>query len=141
MVYVGSHVIVHVGSHVIVHVDSQRGIEPCQNAEQPERDTWTNQSATCGQTWVPHVDHSERDTWTNTARHVALCQRATSSYPCQHAPCHVSSQHGPCHVASPSVTNFVTIWLGHRRNTLLWRITCWSWKSSTSMTKMTDWSW
>jgi hypothetical protein len=100
--------------HVICHVDK------------PECDTWTIQSSTRGQT---------------AARHVALCQKATSSYPCEHVPCHVSSQHGPCHVASLSVTNFVTIWLGHRRNTLLWQKTCWSWKSSTSMTKMTDWSW
>jgi hypothetical protein len=81
-----------------------RGQTAAQHVDKPECDTWTIQSSTRGQT---------------AARHVVLCQRATSSYPCQHAPCHVSSQHGPCHVASPSVTNFVTIWLGNRRNTLL----------------------
>jgi hypothetical protein len=126
-----------------------RGQTWVRHVDKPECETWTIQSATRGQTAARHVDKPECDTWTiqssthgqTAARHVALCQRATSSYPCQHAPCHVNSQHGPCHVASPSVTNFMTIWLGHRRNTLLWRKKRWSWKSSTSMTKMTDWSW
>jgi hypothetical protein len=106
---------------------AKRGATRERNVDQPESETWSNQIATRGQTRVQHVDKPECDTWTiqistrgqTAARHVALCRRATSSYPCQHGPCHVSSQHGPCHVASPSVTNFVTIWLGHRRNTLL----------------------
>jgi hypothetical protein len=104
-----------------------RGPFRARHVDKPHRDTWTIQSSTRGQTAARHVDKPECDTWTiqsstrgqTTTRHVALCQRATSSYPCQHVHCHVSSQHGPCHVASPSVTNFVTIWLGYRRNTLL----------------------
>jgi hypothetical protein len=46
--------------HHLPHGPTREG-----NVEQPERDTWTNQSATRGQTWVRHVDHSKRDTWTN----------------------------------------------------------------------------
>jgi hypothetical protein len=60
---VGSHVIIHVGSHVIVHVDSQRGIEPCQNVDKPQRDTRTNLSATRGPFRARHVDKPQRDTW------------------------------------------------------------------------------
>jgi hypothetical protein len=65
---------VHLGSHVtdviICHVD------------QPESETWSNQSPTRGQTRVRHVDKPECDTWTiqsstrgqTATRHVALCQ-------------------------------------------------------------------
>jgi hypothetical protein len=33
--------------------------------DKPQRDTWTIQSSTRGQTAARHVDHSELDTWTN----------------------------------------------------------------------------
>jgi hypothetical protein len=137
------------GNRHMVHLEATT----CRNLNQTRGPTKNEKVAqpkmTRGQTAARHVDKPECDTWTiqsstrgqTAARHVVLCQRAASSYPCQHAHCHVSSQHGLCHVASPSVTNFVTIWLSHRRNTLLWRKTCWSWKSSTSMTKMTNCSW
>jgi hypothetical protein len=53
------------GKRHVVHLEATT----CRNLNQTrgptKNDTWTNRSATRGQTWVQHVDHSELDTWTN----------------------------------------------------------------------------